>query len=59
MSNERRVVTAAEMDKMTPNERAEAVKAGVVRDLSVLDAAYLERLEQRGQHIASMLQLDG
>jgi hypothetical protein len=58
MSNERRVVTAAEMDKMTPNERAEVVKASIVRDHSTLDAAYRARIERRGREIASAISFD-
>jgi hypothetical protein len=51
--------TASDMEKLSPNERADVVKASIVRDHSTLDAEYRERLERRGREIASRLRLDG
>ena len=50
-----RVITAEEMDRMTPNERAEAVRAGIVRDLSGLPPAFRQRIEERAAFLESEL----
>ena len=34
VAEKRRIITAAEMDRMTPQERADAVDAAIIRDLS-------------------------
>ena len=46
---ERRVITADEMDKMTPNQRAAAVVAGTITDLETLPPAFRERVERKAQ----------
>ena len=46
MSSER-VITAGEMDKMSPNERAAAVTAGTITDVAQLPEAFLSRVEAR------------
>lgn len=55
MSTERRLVTAADMDAMTPQERADAVAAGVVRDLAELDPAFRDRVERRARELSAAL----
>jgi hypothetical protein len=42
-----RVVTAAELEAMTPDERHAHFEASIVRDLSVLPPEYLARLRTR------------
>lgn len=39
------VITAAEMDKMTPQERADAVDAGVIRSRDEVDEDFGARVE--------------
>jgi len=51
----RRIITAAEMDGMTPQERADAVNAGIVRNLDDLDPAFRERVEARARGLAESL----
>ena len=58
MSNERKIITAAEMDKMTPQERADAVRASVVTSLDDLDPAFRERVERRARELAQSLGTD-
>lgn len=55
MAEERRIITAAEMDKMTPQQRHDAVVAGIVTDLDELNPAFRERIVRRGQEIARSL----
>jgi hypothetical protein len=46
-----RVVTAAELEAMTPDERHAHFEASIVRDLSVLPPEYLARLRARAQEL--------
>ncbi len=55
MSGERRIITAAEMDRMTPAQRAEAVRAGVVHNLDELDPEFRRRVEARARQLATEL----
>jgi hypothetical protein len=49
----RPVVTAADMDRMTPAERREAFRSRIVWDLSQLPANYVERLRAEAErHLA-------
>lgn len=59
MAEQRRIITAAEMDKMTPQERADAVTAGIVTDLSALDPIFRARVEARARTIAASLPSNG
>ena len=43
------MITADEMDKMTPNQRAAAVVAGTITDLETLPPAFRERVERKAQ----------
>ena len=42
MSRPRKIVTAAEMDRMTPQQRADAVDASVVRSWDDVDPEFRE-----------------
>ena len=59
MAAERRIVSAAEMDKMTPQERADAVDAGVIRSWDEVDDEFLARLLARVPEVAARLPRDG
>jgi len=59
MARQRRVVTAAEMDKMTPQERADAIDAGVIRSWDEVDDDFRARLLARVPEVAARLQQDG
>ena len=59
MANPRKIVTAAEMDRMTPQERADVVNAGIVRNLDDLDPAFRRRVEDRARELAESLGTDG
>ena len=49
----RPVVTAADMDRMTPAERREAFRSRIVWDLSELPDEYVERLRATAErHLA-------
>lgn len=49
----RPVVTAAEMDEMTPDERREVFRSRIVWDLSELPAEYVEELRAEAErHLA-------
>lgn len=50
---ERKIWTAAELEKMTPAERREISRAAIVRDLSQVDPEFLERARASArQHMA-------
>jgi len=42
--SERELVTAADMDNMTPNERAEAVRASIVTDWAQVPAEFRAKI---------------
>lgn len=46
------LVTAEQMDKMTPNERADLVRSRVITDLSELRPEFRERVLEKGLQIA-------
>lgn len=46
MSSPRKVVTAAEMDAMTPQQRADLIDASVVRSWDEVDPEFLEQALQ-------------
>jgi hypothetical protein len=45
------VITAAEMDAMTPAQRRAVFEASIVTDLDTLPAAYLARLRAEGAEL--------
>lgn len=58
MGDARRIVSAAEMDKMSPQDRAAAVDAGVVRDWNDVDPAFRRVVEEKAQRLADSLRSD-
>lgn len=52
------LITAVEMDAMTPQQRADVVDAGVVRDWADVDAAFRSRVEDRARQLARELHAD-
>ena len=58
MAESRKVITAAEMDKMTPQQRADAVDAGIVRDWSQVEPDLRKRIEDRARQLAQQLSAD-
>lgn len=59
MAKQRRIVTAAEMDKMTPQERADVIDAGVIRSWDEVDDDFRSRLLARVPEVAARLPQDG
>jgi hypothetical protein len=55
MARDFTLVTAEQMDKMTPNERAELVRSRVITDLDELSPEFRERVLAKGQRIAQEL----
>ena len=51
MAEDRKLLTAPEMDAMTPDERSAAVRAGIVTDLSTLPAEFRERVLGTGKRL--------
>ena len=58
MSAPRKVITAAEMDKMTPQERADAVDASIVHSWDEVDLKFRDRVVQRAQELAKTFEDD-
>ena len=58
VAESRKVITAAEMDKMTPQQRADAVDAGIVRDWSQVEPDLRKRIEDRARQLAQQLSAD-
>jgi hypothetical protein len=48
----RKIVTAADMDKMTPQERADVVDASIVRSWDDVTLAFREQILRRAQQVA-------
>jgi hypothetical protein len=55
MEGPREVLTTAELDAMTPDERAHALDERRVTDLDDLPSAFRARVEKTGQRLASEL----
>lgn len=53
MVNKPRVLTAEELDAMTPDERAHAFNERIVTDLDELPSEFRDRVIQTGQRLAS------
>ena len=58
MAEHDRIVTATQMDAMTPQQRADAVDAGVVYEWSDVDIAFRARVENRARELARRLRTD-
>ena len=52
------IITAAEMDKMTPQQRADAVDASIVHSWDDVDPAFRRGVEQRAAELAKTLGAD-
>ena len=52
------IITAAEIDKMTPQQRADAVDASIVHRWDEVDPAFRRRVEQRAAELAKTLGTD-
>ena len=50
-----RIVTAEELDQMTPDERAAAFDAAIVRSFDELPSEFRARVEARGRQLADEL----
>jgi hypothetical protein len=50
-----RLITAAELDEMTPNERADALTARIVTDWDLVPAAFREQVEATGARLAEQM----
>ena len=59
MSELRRIVTAADMDRMTPLERAAAVDASIVRDWEQVPPAFRREVEETAKRLSASLRSDG
>ena len=58
MASSPRIITAAEMDQMTPQERADAVDASIVRNWDDLSPSFRERIVRRAAELVQTLGLD-
>ena len=52
------IITAAEINKMTPQPRADAVDASIVHSWEDVDPAFRRRVEQRAAELAKTLGAD-
>lgn len=52
------IITASEMDKMTPQQRADAVDASILHSWDEVDPAFRRRVEQRAAELAKTLGAD-
>jgi hypothetical protein len=55
VADEPRLITAAELDEMTPNERAEALTERIVTDWDLVPAAFREQVEATGARLAEQM----
>lgn len=55
MARDFTLVTAEQLDKMTPNERAALLRSRTITDLSELPPEFRERVLAKGQRIAEEL----
>ena len=55
VAEKRDVVTAAELDEMSPTERAEAVRARVIDDLDQLPQSFRSRVEASARSLSNEL----
>ncbi len=55
MADKRKILTAEELDAMTPDQRAAAFDERIVRDLDQLPAAFRARIMETGKRLAEDL----
>ncbi|MGI9030927.1 MAG: hypothetical protein ACR2HP_13235 [Ilumatobacteraceae bacterium] len=58
MADQRSVVTAAQFDAMSPQERADAVESGVIRSWDEVDPSFRRRVEARANELVLRSQQD-
>jgi hypothetical protein len=56
MADERKMLTAAELDPMSPDQRAAAVRERLVTDLDDLPDEFRRRVVETGRRLADELQ---
>ncbi len=59
MADSRKIVSAAEMDDMSPQDRAAAVESGVLHDWKEVEPGFRRVVEEKAQQIAATLRSDG
>ena len=55
MADAPRVITAAELDEMSPDERAQVVREHIVTDLEELPEGFRRRVEKTAARLAEQL----
>jgi hypothetical protein len=55
MATPQKLITAADMDKMTPQERADAVDAGIVRSWDDVTPQFRDRIFTRAKQLSDEL----
>lgn len=55
MAKDRDLVAAAELDELSPSERAQAVREGLVKDLDQLPESFRRRLEDSARRLSAEL----
>ena len=55
VADEPRLITAAELDEMTPNERAAALTERIVTDWDLVPAAFRAQVEATGARLAEQM----
>ena len=56
MAEARKLLTAAELDRMTPDQRAAAFRERLVTDLDELSAEFRQRVEETARCLADQSQ---
>lgn len=57
MADKREILTAEDLDAMTPNERADAFDERIVTDIDTLPTAFVDRVIATGRRIADELHI--
>jgi hypothetical protein len=55
MTEDERALTAADLDQMSPDQRAAALRERLVTGLSELPAAFRQRVEETARRLAEQL----
>ncbi|HUP70856.1 MAG TPA: hypothetical protein VM142_13730 [Acidimicrobiales bacterium] len=55
MAKDRDLMAAAELDELSPSERAQAVREGLVKDLDQLPESFRRRLEDSARRLSAAL----
>lgn len=58
MGGPRKIITAADMDRMSPQERADAVDASQVNDLSEVDPAFRDEVLETARQLGAQRRSD-